>query len=279
VIKNPNRFYVYAYLRAEDSIGGVAYSPYYVGKGCDHRAFSGQRVIPRPKNKALIVFIQEGLTELNALNLEMYCIRLYGRIDNGTGILRNMTDGGDGVSGYVFSQEMKESFSTNRKGRRMSEEAKKNMSIAKTGVIPTQATREKISQSQSRNKYELISPDGEIYICMNLTRFAREHALPRNALSGLVRGRRKTYKGWRGKTLDCVTKSHSHTQSTLEKMRSSNSQYTYELQSPSGNIYTTTSLSQFAKEHKLDQPHLSKVVRGLAAHYKGWTGRILETLK
>ena len=279
MIKNPNRFYVYAYLRAENSTNGAAYSPYYVGKGCGHRAFSGQRVIPRPKNKTLIVFIQEGLTELDAFSLEVYCIKLYGRINNGTGILRNMTDGGDGVSGYVFSEEMKRNFSINRKGRKMSEEAKKKISIAKTGVSPSQATKEKLSQSHSRNKYELIAPGGKIYICMNLTVFGREHGLSRSDLSSLVRGRRKTHKGWRGKTLDGAIGNYSHAQSTLEKMRSSNIQCIYELQSPSGKIYTTTSVRQFAKEHQLDQPALSKVVRGLAAHHKGWTGRILEHLQ
>jgi hypothetical protein len=279
VINNPNRFYVYAYLRAEDSMDGAAYSPYYVGKGCGRRAFSGQRAIPRPKSKTLIVFIQEGLTELDALNLEVYCIGLYGRINNGTGILRNMTDGGEGCSGYVFSEKMKRNFSINRKGRKMSDEAKKNMSIARTGVTPTQATREKISQSNSRNKYELIASDGKIYVCMNLTVFGREHGLRRSALSNLVQGRRKTHKGWRGKILDGAMGNYSHAQSTLEKMRSSNIQYTYELQSPSGTIYTTTSTTQFAKEHNLSQPALSKVVRGLAAHHKGWTGRILEKLK
>ena len=279
MIKNSKKFYVYAYLRAENSTNGAAYSPYYVGKGCGHRAFSRQRVIPRPKNKTLIVFIQEGLTELDALSLETYCIKLYGRINNGTGILRNMTDGGDGVSGYVFSEEMKRNFSINRKGRKMSEEAKKKMSIAKTGVTPSQATREKLSQSHSRNKYELIAPNGKIYICMNLTVFGREHGLSRNALSALVRGRRKTHKGWRGKTLDGVIGNYSHAQATLEKMRSGNIQCTYELQSPSGKIYTTTSVTQFAKEHQLGQPALSKVVRGLAAHHKGWTGRIIERLK
>jgi hypothetical protein len=187
-------FYVYVFLRSNDSVNGKKYSPYYVGKGRGKRAFEKSgRVVPAPKDKSYIAFAEEGLTEAEAFSLEIYCIRTYGRIDIGTGVLHNRTDGGEGSSGYVFSEEMKRNFSINRKGRKMSEEVKKKMSIAKTGVTPSQATREKLSQSHSRNKYELIAPDEKIYICMNLTVFGREHGLSRNALSALVRGRRKTH--------------------------------------------------------------------------------------
>src|SRR5208283_4293589 len=48
----------------------------------------------RPKESARIL-IQFWSSEPEAFEMEKYYIRLFGRKDNGTGILRNMTDGGE----------------------------------------------------------------------------------------------------------------------------------------------------------------------------------------
>jgi hypothetical protein len=53
----------------------------------------------------LIQIIQDNLNENEAFNLECKLIAQYGRKDLGTGILRNMTDGGEGVSGRIDTQE------------------------------------------------------------------------------------------------------------------------------------------------------------------------------
>jgi hypothetical protein len=100
MIKDPHRFYVYAYLRNKDSSHGKRLTPYYIGKGHGKRAFHAPgRRAPTPKDKSYIVFMEEGLTETEAFALETYSIALYGRIDMNTGTLRNMTDGGEGGSG------------------------------------------------------------------------------------------------------------------------------------------------------------------------------------
>jgi len=90
-------FYVYLYLREKDSNHGLKDSPYYVGKGHGKRAFGSHGNIAIPKDKSRIEIICDELTEEAAFLLEMLLIHFYGRIDLGTGMLQNRTDGGDGV--------------------------------------------------------------------------------------------------------------------------------------------------------------------------------------
>ena len=58
-------------------------------------------------DKNLIQVIAHKLSEAEALLLETKLIKLYGRKDINTGILRNLTDGGDGTSGKAWTKEAK----------------------------------------------------------------------------------------------------------------------------------------------------------------------------
>ena len=137
----PSDYYVYAYLRENGS-------PYYVGKGQADRAWvvhhRGKKGVRRPalNHPERIVIISYGLTELWSLALERRLIKWYGRKDQGTGILLNKTDGGDGPSGYRWSSEQ-------RKRKSITQVGSKNNFFGKNHSMKT---KEKWNKNPNRTR-------------------------------------------------------------------------------------------------------------------------------
>ena len=231
--KDPRRFYVYAYLRSKDSERGTKYSPYYIGKGSGYRYLSKQgRTVPIPKDRAFIVFIQEGLKEEEAFSLERYCIAMYGRVNDGTGILHNRCDGGEGSSGMIISPERRVQMAAVAKEARQREGRWKGKGNPKFGGDAVRGelnpmwgkehsdeTRQKIAERRKQysqtpegkimNKlksqlylYELIDPDGEVYVTENLFDFAKQYHLTNSSLNKVVHGKQSNYKGWTARLVE-----------------------------------------------------------------------------
>lgn len=115
--------YVYAYLRTKQSkeiAEGVPGSPYYVGiASTPHRPWdphdvSGTNIAPTVRGS--VVILRCFLTRDQAKQWEKHFIRQYGRIGDGTGILRNLTPGGDGgmQKGYKCPPEQVQRRSATR---------------------------------------------------------------------------------------------------------------------------------------------------------------------
>jgi hypothetical protein len=101
-------FYTYMYFREDGT-------PYYVGKGHGRRAWSPNHRVRPPKDPSRIR-LRYWASESDALYAENKLILRYGRKDIGTGILRNWTDGGDGL-GTGISDETRKRMSEAKKGK------------------------------------------------------------------------------------------------------------------------------------------------------------------
>jgi hypothetical protein len=139
-------YYTYAYLREDKT-------PYYIGKGKGNRAYKKHRKgIGVPKDKSRIIFLKQNLTEEEAFRHEIYMIAVFGRKDLGNGILHNRTDGGEGSSGWVPSEETRRKISEASKGntymlgKTLSEETKRKMSETRKGKTHSEETKKKQSE-------------------------------------------------------------------------------------------------------------------------------------
>jgi hypothetical protein len=141
-----NIYYTYFYLRKDGT-------PYYVGKGKNGRAHSTQKRVRRPPEKERIVFPEKNVDEFTAFHWERFWISFYGRKDLGTGILLNQTDGGEGPSNRIFSEESRKKMSESAKNR--PEEDRRKHSEFMSGKEPwnkgRKETREEVLKRQSES--------------------------------------------------------------------------------------------------------------------------------
>jgi len=157
-----SEFYVYAYLRTDGS-------PYYIGKGKEKRAYSNNsRITPKPKDNSRIQILEYFTDESKAFTKEKELIAQYGRKDQGTGILWNLSDGGEGNAnpseetrrklreshlGKKPSEETRRRLKESRLGKKHSEETKKKMSISQRNRSPiSEETREKIRVASKKRE-------------------------------------------------------------------------------------------------------------------------------
>lgn len=106
---------VYRHIRKDKN------QPFYIGIGKLQRAYSEKerndiwhKIVAKTDYEVEILF--EDLSWDKAVQKEKEFIALYGRKNNNTGILSNMTDGGEGTLGVVYSKERKKNMSNKYSG-------------------------------------------------------------------------------------------------------------------------------------------------------------------
>lgn len=124
-IQNTKKYYVYAHIRNDN--GEI----FYIGKGTDnkshkdyyrskslHRRTQFWKNVVEKAGGYRVEIIAICKTENHAFLLEKLLIKNYGRRNNNTGTLVNLTDGGEGACGVVMSVETRKKHSINASKQR-----------------------------------------------------------------------------------------------------------------------------------------------------------------
>jgi hypothetical protein len=139
--------------------------PFYIGKGSDDSIYYRRAYAKKGRNnywKKIVAktdykveILLDELTHSNALEKEIEFIKMYGRVDIKTGILCNMTDGGEGCYGVLKTEEhrakLRGVIGKWMLGKKHSEETKKKMSIRSSNI--SDETRKKISDKVKGRKH------------------------------------------------------------------------------------------------------------------------------
>lgn len=227
-------YYIYAYLRSTDG------TPYYIGKGKNNRAWDDHKKIPVPRNLQNIVIMERNLSNIGALALERRYIEWYGRKDSGTGILRNMTDGGDGTSGARLSSEH----------------------VRKTTEANSQI-------------WTVVFPDETIQIVRNLSQFCSENGIKNSArLYRVSKGERKSCDGYSAFPYDIKKSEEENIQMAKMNIKDRfvhrGQPKSYQIMFPDGHIENITHLSNFCKEYNLSCGTLYMTLSGQRKNHKGF---------
>jgi hypothetical protein len=147
-------FYTYLWLRK-------CGTPYYVGKGKGNRGFvSFSHNVKCPSDHSRII-VQEWTSEKDAFAAEIFLISFYGRVDQGTGCLRNITDGGENPPRVFWTPEMREAARQRargnqlRRGTKHTDEANRKNREAHLGFKPSEELKLRVQQAMRGNKYAL----------------------------------------------------------------------------------------------------------------------------
>jgi hypothetical protein len=212
---NENVWYVYQHIRLDKN------QVFYIGIGKQknyRRAYDSEK---KKRNKIWI-----GITGRSNWKVEIVCdkiskgeaalkeqelIKLHGRIDNNTGYLCNMTDGGDGIWNCIVSEETRkkrsESMSGSKNymfGKSPSAETRLKKSITQTGQKRTEITKIKQSLASVKSgqakpvrvtSYKTGEYIGEWYAISEACRVLNIYSM--NSKASLVaQGKRKQTKGY-----------------------------------------------------------------------------------
>lgn len=197
--------YVYLHRRATDG------SIFYVGKGKNRRAWSRDRKNPWwrhivAKHDFYVQIIRSHMVEPCALTIEKIVIAKVGRQ-----FLANLTDGGEGSTGYIPGPEVRAKMSAAKKGISrgpVPEHIRRKIAASHIGLRPTEQSRAKMraahigkhvgkdNATYDHTPRSFTHPDHGIFEGTR-AEFIAKYQLRDSCVSVLISGKQKSVKGWK----------------------------------------------------------------------------------
>lgn len=233
-------FYTYVYLDPrckgnfiyKDLDYIFEFEPFYVGKGSNNRIdyhVSNKYLNSRNRNiylknkilkmkklgiEPIRIKFKDHLNEEWAFWWEIRLIELIGRKNLQKGPLLNLTDGGEGTSGNILSDETKTKIGKSGENNYFFNRRLFGKDNLMYGKSHSEQTKEKIRQKaleRYRNDPEfrlktgkhnlktfiLIDPQNNKYIVDNLPEFCAKHNLKSTCLYQILCNKQKTHRGWK----------------------------------------------------------------------------------
>lgn len=136
---------------------------------------------------------------------------------------------------------------------------KKRQRTHKGWTLPLDQIPQEIKVQNAGKKYNLLSPDGEIFKGENLSNFAREKGLNISNLCALTNRSKKSYRGW-----TIPPESLDETIPPIRKKK-------FRLLSPNGIIIEGEGIKEFCRKNALSESCLGRIISGKQNSHKGWT--------
>jgi hypothetical protein len=213
--------YIYRHIRLDTNM------PFYIGIGTmdngkyeraydkNSRSKEWKEVINNCEYRVEIV-LKDVPVEMLGYK-EKYFIKLYGRVDLGTGTLVNKTNGGRGACGAIRSEETRKKMSESSKGKAKSEEHRRKNSEVNKGKKLSVEHKKKISESskgkakseEHKKKLSEVRPkkkvcqykDGILIKEYPSIHSVTEYGFSRRHVGSCCKGKVKTHKGYQWKYL------------------------------------------------------------------------------
>lgn len=235
----PKKYYVYIYLditkpgeyKYDDVL--FNYEPFYVGKGKNKRAYRHvaeaiqnkgnnrlkinkiNKIIKLTNNFPLIIIYADNITNIEACKLETELIKSIGRRDLHEGSLVNLTNGGEGTSGFKHKEKTLLLWSRQRSGKNhplygkghndITKDYMKNNWIGENnnhyGKKQSEKQKQIVREINSKS-YIVTFPDGKKEIIKNLKKFCKENNLLDSKMCLVAQGKRNHHKKFKCEYLD-----------------------------------------------------------------------------
>jgi group I intron endonuclease len=278
------QYFVYCFLDTRKpgkySFGDISfdYEPIYIGKGkgvrpkrhltlyksYNNRFYSKLSSIINNGVEPIYITIKDSLSEEDAFKYEKYFISLIGRIENG-GTLTNLSDGGEGQSGFKFSEESKKNMSDNRKGD-------KNYMFGKSHTDDTKlkislSNKGRISINKGKKLEDIVGIDKALIIKDRLSKIASERKGDKNGMFGRKHKEDsiEKMKNNRIKLFGEDNPSFGKERKESEKVYDS-----WELTDKEGNVVIVDNLNKFCRENGLNASCMRDLYYGTARSHKNW---------